>query len=227
MGEGRESGFWTQLPREHGGDLAVAAVCLLAWTFGAWLPDRLLLALVVAVGLQFFVVTMILGAITPRGAGPIAACVAGHAALFGLLAWISAGGGKGAPDWLAVAIVQAPLVLQNLQRLAQPRGPGFLLEAIGPFLLCIPVLIVAVVLDAVLPDPGLAAREPGFDHLAPLPGKDVAFALLAGAVYFVVGAIARTLWSRLGGEAQRRADLDPATIRRWKQDFARSRRDCR
>jgi hypothetical protein len=219
-----QRGFGAHLLREHAGDLAVAAAYLLAWGFGAWLPDRILLALVVAVGLQFFVVTMVLGAITPRCAGPIAACVIGHALLFAFLAWFSTGGGKGTPDWLAVAIVQAPLVVQNLQRLVQPRGAGFLLEAIGPFLLCIPVLIVAVALDAIVPDPGLAARELRFEHLAPLPGKDIAFALLAGAVYFVVGAVARTQWARLGGEEHRRADIDSATIRRWRDDYEKSRK---
>jgi hypothetical protein len=224
MDDPRATGFWSQLLREHAGDLAVAAIYLLAWTFGAWLPDRTLLALVIAVGLQFFVVTMLVGAITPRGRGPIAACIAGHALLFAFFAWFSSGGGKGTPDWLAVAIVQAPLVVQNLQRLAQARSAGFLLEAVGPFLLCIPVLIVAAALDAILPDTALVARELRFEHLAPLPGKDIAFALLAGAVYFAVGAIARTLWSRLGGDEHRRADVDPATIRRWRDEYERSRK---
>jgi hypothetical protein len=219
-----DSRFGAQLLREHAGDLVVAAAYLLAWAFGAWLPDRILLAFVVAVGLQFFVLPMLLGAITPRGAGPIAACVLGHAALFAFLAWFSTGGGKGAPDWLAIAIVQAPLVVHNLQRLRQPRGPGFLLEAAGPFLLLMPVILVAVIVDAILPDLGLAARELRFEHLAPLPGKDIAFALVAGAVYFVVGAIARTLWSRLGGDEHARAGLDAATIRRWREDYEKSRR---
>jgi hypothetical protein len=221
MDPARDEAFGRRLLRDQGGDLAVAAAYLLAWGFGAWLPDRILLPLVIAVGLQFFVVTMALGAITPRGAGPIAACVVGHAALFALLAWISSAGGKSSPDWLAVAIVQAPLVVQNLQRLRRP-GPGWLLEAIGPFLLAMPVLVVAIALQALLPDPGLAAREIRFEHLAPLPGKDVAFALLAGATYFFLGAVART-WLGVV-EEHRRADLDPATIERWREEYERSRK---
>ena len=221
MEQAGDERFGMRLLRGQGGDVAVAALYGLAWLFGAWLPDRILLPLVIAVGLQFFVVTMALGAITPRGAGPIAACVAGHAALFALLAWISSAGGKSSPDWLAIAIVQAPLVVQNLQRLRR-RGPGWLIEALGPFVLAMPVLVVAAALHALLPDPGLAARAIRFEHLAPLPGKDVSFALLAGAVYFLLGAIART-WLGVV-EEHRRADLDAATIQRWREDYEKSRR---
>jgi hypothetical protein len=221
MDPARDERFGMRLLRGQGGDLAVAALYLLAWLFGAWLPDRILLPLVIAVGLQFFFVTMVLGAITPRGAGSIAACVVGHAALFALLAWISSAGGKQAPDWFAVAIVQAPLVVQNLQRLLRP-GPGWLLEALGPFVLAMPMIVVAAVLHALLPDPGLAAREIRFEFFAPLPGKDVAFALLAGATYFALGAVART-WLGVV-EEHRRAELDPATIRRWREDYEKSRR---
>jgi hypothetical protein len=221
MRDDDDPGFPARLLRDQGGELAVAAMYALAWMFGAFLPDRVLLPLVIGVGLQFFFVTMVLGAITPRGAGPIAACVLGHAALFTFLAWIASAGGKQSPDWLAVAIVQAPLVVHNVQRLFH-RGAGWLIEALGPFVLAMPVLVVAAILHAVLPDPGLATRTIRFEHLAPLPGKDIAFALLAGATYFALGAIART-WLGVV-EEHRRAELDPATIERWRKDYEKSRK---
>lgn len=224
MNDSDDIGFRARLFRDNGGELVVAAAYLLAWGFGAWVPERVLLALVVGVGLQFFVVTMLLGAITPRTPATIVLCVAGHAALFGFLAWVASAGGRQSPDLLAVALAQAPLLLRNLERAWRPgTGPGFLLEAIGPFLLLMPVLIATVVLAAVLPDAGLLSRELRFEHLAPLPGKDVEFALLAGAMTFGLGAVARTAWSQLGGDEHRRAGLDAATIRRWREDYERSR----
>lgn len=217
-------GFRQRLLRDNGGELVLAAAYLLAWGFGAWLPERVLLGLVVGVALQFFVVTMLLGAITPRTPATIACCAAGHAALFAFLAWVASAGGRQAPDVLAVALAQAPLLIRNLERAWRPgAGPGFLLEAIGPFLLLMPVIIATVVLAAVLPDAGLLSRELRFVHLAPLPGKEVEFALLAGATYFALGAVARTMWSQLGGDEHRRAGLDAATIRRWREDYERSR----
>jgi hypothetical protein len=211
-----------RLLRDHGGELATAGAFALAWMFGAWLPDRVLLALVVAVALQFSVVTMALGAITPRTPGTIAIVVLGHAALFAGLAWIASAGGRQPPDLLACAIAQAPLVVRSIERgVRNDVGTGFLLEALGPFLLLIPVLLAAAMLAAILPDTGLHARELRFAHLAPLPGKDIAFALLAGAVYFVFAALGR-VW--FGEGEHRRAALDPAEIARWREDYQRSRR---
>ena len=215
-----------QLLRDNLGELLVAAQYLLAWAVAAWLSDELLLALVVGVGLQFFVVTMLLGAVVPRGAAGITVCFVGHALLFAFLAWVASAGGRQAPDLWAVALAQAPLVIRNLERLRRPARQGWFLffEAIGPFLLLFPVIVAASLATAVLPDLGLAAREIRFTHLAPLPGKDIGFALVAGALYFAFYAVARTGLDRLGGNEHTRADLDPATIRKWRDEYLKSRR---
>ena len=218
-------GVWRQVWRDAGGELAVAVAYLLAWLFCAWLPDAVVLGLMVGTALQFFVVTMVLGAITPRGFAGIAACVIGHGLLFALMAWIASADGRQAPDWLAVGLAQAPLLLRTLARRARPAyEPRFmLLEAIGPFFLLMPVLLLTAALLAVLPDTGLAPRTLTFRHFAPLDGEDIGFGLLGGAVYFALYGIARTAMERLGGDMHRRADLDLATIRKWREDYLRSR----
>jgi hypothetical protein len=218
--------FRTQLLRDNLGEFAVAGGYLCAWALAAWLPDRLLLALVVGIGLQFFVVTMLLGAVVPRGGVGIAVCVLGHALLFAFLAWVASAGGRQAPDLVAVAVAQLPLLVRNLERLWRPRREGWFLlfEAIGPFFLMFPVILVATALAALLPDPGLAAREIRFTHLAPLPGRDIGFALLAGALYFAFYALARTGLDRLGGGEHERATLTPATIKRWREDYEKSKK---
>jgi hypothetical protein len=217
--------FRDRLLREAGGELVVAATYVGAWLFAPWLPDRVLLALVVAVALQFFVVTMVVGAITPRGARGIAWSVVGHALVFALLLWVASAGGRQRPDLLAVALAHAPLLLRSVARRARPADepPVMWLEMLGPFFLLMPVLAATVVLAAVLPDFGLAGRVLRFEHLAPLEPDQLKFALLGGAVYFALYAVARTAWESLGGELHRRGSLDPATIRRWREDYRRSR----
>ena len=218
--------FRDRLLRDAGGELVVAITYVGAWLFAPWLSDRVLLALVVAVALQFFVVTMVVGAITPRGARGIFWSVVGHAAILALLLWVASAGGKQPPDVLAVAMAQAPLLLRTLGRLARPPGqPAIMwLEMLGPFFLLMPVLIVTVVLVAVLPDLGLATRTLRFEHLAPLEPDQLKTALLGGAVYFALYAVARTAWESLGGDEHRRAGVDASTIARWRAEYERSRR---
>ena len=220
-----EPGYWAQVRRDSGGDLVTAATYVGAYLFAPWLSDAVLTGLVVGIALQFFVLTPLIGVITPRGAKRILLCVLAHAALFALLAWVASGGGQREPDWLACAFAQAPLLLRNLSRLRRPaHEDGYaLLEALGPFLMILPAGVVTMVLAAVLPDLGFAQRGLAFDHLAPLPGKDLKFALLAGFVYFGGMALARVAWERLGGQMHRRDTLDPATIRRWRDEWNRSR----
>jgi hypothetical protein len=218
-------GYWAQVRRDAAGDLVSAAVYFAAYLAAPWWSDAALTGLVVGVALQFFVLTPLLGAVTPRGPRRIALVVVAHGALFALLAWIASRGGQRAPDWVACALAQAPLVLRNLARLRRPEhqdGP-WILEAIGPFLLLMPVIPVTVLLVAILPDLGLATRELRFDLLAPLPPHDLKFALLAGMVYFAGTGLARVAWERLGGEGMRRADVGPDTIRRWREEYRRSR----
>lgn len=219
-------GFGRQVLRDAGGELAVAATYLLAWLFCAWLPDAVLLGLMVGIGLQYFVVTVVLAAITPRGVVAIAVCVLGHAALFAFMVWVASAGGKQPPDLLAVSLAQAPLLLRTISRLWLPANtPRFMfMEAVGAWLLLMPVIIVTAVLIAVLPDSGLAPRELTFRHYPPLTAHDLGFGLLGGAVYFTLYALGRTWMQRLGGEEYIRADLSQATIRRWREDYLRSRR---
>lgn len=218
--------FRDRLLHDAGGEFAVAAVYVGAWLFAPWLSDGALLALVVAVALQFFFVTMILGAITPRGARGIFWAAAGHGVLLALLWWVASGGARQPADWLAIATAQAPLLLRTLARRARPDGaPAVMwLEMLGPFFLLMPVVIVAVVLDAVTPLLGLAGRTLQFRHLAPLAPDQLKFILIAGAVYFAGYGVARTAWESLGGEEHRRADLDASTIARWRAEYLRSRR---
>ncbi len=219
-------GYWAQVRRDASGDLVTAATYFGAYLFAPWLSDALLTGLVVGIALQFFVLTPLIGVITPRGAKRIVLAVVAHALLFALLAWIASGNGQREPDWLACAFAQFPLVLRNLSRLRRPaHEDGYaLLEALGPFLMLMPVGVVTIVLAAILPDLGLAARTLVFDYLAPLPGKDLKFALLAGTVYFGGMGLARVAWERLGGGLHRRQDLDRATIERWRDEWNRSRR---
>jgi hypothetical protein len=220
-----ETGFWQQVFHDAGGELAVAAVYLLAWLFCAWLPDTVLLGLMVGIGLQYFVVTVVLAAITPRGFVAITVCVLGHAALFALMLWAASAGGKQPPDLVAVALAQGPLLIRTISRLWLPKNtPRFMfMEAIGAWLLLMPVIIVTAVLIAILPDSGLAPREPTFRHYPPLTAHDLGFGLLGGAVYFTLYAVGRTLMQRLGGDEHARAELSQATIRRWREDYLRSR----
>lgn len=215
--------FRDRLLRDAGGEFVVAAAYVGAYLFAPWLSDAALLALVVAVALQFFVVTMIVGAITPRGAAGIAWCVAGHAAILALLLWVASAGGRQSPDLVAVGMAQLPLVLRSVGRRSRRPGPGafWLLEAIGPFFLLMLVLPVTIALAAVLPDLGLATRTLRFEHLAPLEPDQLKIALLGGAVYFSLYAVARTFWESLGGDGHRRADLDAATIARWRAEYER------
>ena len=219
-------GYWAQVRRDSGGDLVTAATYAGAYLFAPWLSDAVLTGLVVGIALQFFVLTPLIGVITPRGPRRIALCVLAHAALFALLAWIASGGGQREPDWLACAFAQSPLLLRNLSRLRRPaHEDGYaLLEALGPFLMIMPAGVVTMMLAAVLPDLGFAQRGLVFDYLAPLPGKDLKFALLAGFVYFAGMALARVAWERLGGRMHRRDALDPATIRRWRDEWEKLRR---
>ena len=219
-------GYWAQVRRDAGGDLVTAATYAGAWLFAPWLSDAVLTGLVVGIALQFFVFTPLLGAITPRGFKRIALAVLGHGVLFALLAWIASGGGQRDPDWLACACAQSPLVLRNLQRLRRPAHEDghALLEALGPFLMLMPVGILTMILASLLPDLGLAGRSLVFDYLAPLPGKDLKFALVAGVVFFGGMGLARVAWERLGGGPHRRQDLDRRTIERWRAEWIRSRR---
>lgn len=219
-------GYWAQVRRDAGGDLVTAAVYFGAYLAAPWLSDEVLIGLVVGVALQFFLLTPLLGVITPRGFKRIFLAVLGHGVLFALLAWVASGGGQREPDWLACAFAQLPLVLRNLQRLRRPaHEDGYaLLEALGPFLMLMPVVIATIVFSALLPDLGLADRTLRFDYLAPLPGKDLKFALIAGVVYFAGMGMARVAWERLGGGPHRRQDLDRATIQRWREEWNRSRR---
>lgn len=221
-----EIGYWAQVRRDSGGDLITAATYAGAYLFAPWLSDAVLTGLVVGIALQFFVLTPLIGVITPLGPKRIALCVIAHSALFALLAWIASGGGQREPDWLACAFAQSPLLLRNLSRLRRPaHEDGYaLLEALGPFLMIMPAGVVTIVLAAVLPDLGFAQRGLAFDYLAPLPGKDLKFALLAGLVYFAGMALARVAWERLGGRMHRRDALDPATVRRWRDEWEKSRR---
>ena len=218
-------GFGARVLHEAGGELATAATYLLAWLFSAWLSDAVLLALVVAVVLQFWIVTPLIGVITPRGARGIFWCVLAHGALFFLLWLIASAGGRDDPDWWAVALAQAPLLLRNLSRLWRPAHLPTIawLEALGPVFLVLPVGLVTMALAAVLPDLGLAGRVMEFEQVAPVTSKELKFALMGGFAYFSMYAVARTAWQDLGGDEHRRADLDPATIRRWRDDYLRSR----
>jgi hypothetical protein len=218
--------FRDRVLRDAGGELIVAVAYVGAYLLAPWLPDRVLLGLVVAVALQFFVVTMVVGAITPRSARGIVWSVVGHAAILALLLWVASAGGRQRPDLVAVAMAQAPLLLRALARRARPPDePAIVwLEAVGPFFLLIPVIAVTAALAAILPDLGLAARTLHFRHLEPLAPTQLKFALLAGAVYFAMVAVARTAWESLGGETHRRATLDAGTVARWRADYERSRR---
>jgi hypothetical protein len=151
--------------------------------------------------------------------------VLGHAALFALLVWVASAGGKQPPDLLAIGLAQAPLVIRTISRLWLPQStPRFMfMEAIGAWLLLMPVIIVTAVLIAILPDSGLAPRELTFRHYPPLTAHDLGFGLLGGAVYFTLYAVGRTLMQRLGGDEHARAELSQATIRRWREDYLRSR----
>lgn len=219
-------GFWPQVWRENGGELVVSASYVLAWLFAPWLSDDALLAMLVAVALQFFMVTPLLGAVTPRGFRAIFWCLFGHAAMLFLIAWIASSGARHDPDWWAVLMVQAPLVVRNLERLRRPPdAPAFLWhEALGPWFLLIPVGLAAGLLAAVLPDLGLAGREITFQVQPPLQTEELKFGLMAGIAYFLIFSIARTGWTRLGGEPQRRKDVTPAMVRRWREEWLRSRR---
>ena len=218
-------GYWAQVRRDASGDLVTAGVYFGAYLAAPWLSDEVLVGLVVGVALQFFLLTPLLGVITPRGFKRIFLALLGHGVLFALLAWVSSGGGQRAPDWLGCGFAQLPLVLRNLQRLRRPaHEDGYaLLEALGPFLMLMPVSIVTIVVSALLPDLGLANRTLVFDYLAPLPGKDLKFALIAGVVYFGGMGLARVAWERLGGGPYRRQDLDRKTIERWREEWNRSR----
>jgi hypothetical protein len=218
-------GFWRQVWRDAPGDLIVSASYVLAWLFAPWLSDGFLLAMVVAVLVQFFMFTPLLGVITPRGVRGIFWCAFGHAAVFALFAWIASSGGRHEPDWWAVAMVQAPLLARNLERLRRPPDePVFpWVEARGPFLLLMPVGIVAGLLATVLPDLGLAERTITFRYLDPVGGEELKFTLMKGVAYFSVYAIARTAWSRLGGGLHRRKDIDANTVRRWRNQWLKSR----
>jgi len=219
-------GYGRQVLRDAGGELVTASVYLLAWLFSPWVSDEMLVALVAAVALQFFVLTPLLGVVTPRGFGGISLFLLGHGLLFALMAWIASEGGLHAPDWWAVALIQAPLVLRNLSRLSRPPDAPVhaVLEALGPFLLVIPMAVAAIVLSAVLPDLGLAGREIRFQKQPPLTAHELKFGLMAGFAYFAGYALARTALERLGGEMHRRGGLSPETIRRWREDYRRSRR---
>ena len=222
----RPDSFRARLLHDAGGEFVVGAVYVAASLFAPWLSDRLLLALVVAVALQFFLVTMVVGAITPRGARGIFWSVVGHASILALMLWVASGGGRQRPDLVAVAMAQAPLVLRSLGRLARPPGDAAVmwLEMLGPIFLLIPVMLVTTLLAAILPDIGLAARVIRFEHLDSLEPEHIKYALVAGAVYFPMYGVARTAWESLGGDVHRRATLDPAEIRRWREAYARSRR---
>ena len=222
----RPDSFRARLLHDAGGEFVVGAVYVAAYLFAPWLSDRMLVTLIVAVALQFFLVTMLVSAITPRGARGIFWSVVGHGLILLLLLWVASGGGLARPDYLGVAMAQAPLVLRSLGRLSRPPGePAVMwLEMLGPFFLMMPVLLVTVVLAETLPDLGLAERTLRFEHLDPLEPDQVKTALIAGAVYFSFYGLARTLWEMLGGEMHRRADLDPATIRRWHRTYRREQR---
>src|SRR5690606_39780164 len=86
--------FGRQVLRDAGGELAVAASYLLAWLFAPWLPDGVLLAMVVAAMLQVFFPAALLGAVTPRGARGIFWCLFGHLALFTLIVFVASAGGQ-------------------------------------------------------------------------------------------------------------------------------------
>lgn len=146
--------------------------------------------------------------------------------MFFLITWIASSGARHAPDGWAVLMVQAPLLVRNLERLRRPaHEPVFLWhEAIGPWFLMIPVGLAAGLLAAVLPDLGLAGRLIEFQVQAPLATRELKFGLMAGVAYFSIYAIARTAWVRLGGELQRRQDVTPAMVRRWRDQWLRSRR---
>ncbi|HLS83540.1 MAG TPA: hypothetical protein VK016_02650 [Arenimonas sp.] len=191
--------FGRQVLRDAGGELAVAASYLLAWLFAPWLPDGVLLAMVVAAMLQVFFPAALLGAVTPRGARGIFWCLFGHLALFTLIVFVASAGGQTRPDWWAVGLVQGPLLLRNLMRLTRPphEKPVYWLEALGPLLLMMPAVLGGVVLDAVLPDLGLAGREIRFEHYAPLEAEHLKAALMIGFSYFSVYAVARTGWEQL------------------------------
>lgn len=225
MDQAGAQSFWRRVLREGGSEFVVAATYLLAWLFSAWLSDEALLSLVVAVALQFWVFTAMMTLITPRGVRGITWCLVLHAALFMLLVWVASEGGKDEPSWWAVLTAQAPLIMRNLSRLARPpdRQARWTFELMGPFLIILPVGIVTAVLVAVLPDLGLSGRVITFDHLDPLTSHELKWGLLCGVVYFSVYAIARTLWEH-GGEAFRRADVNPAMVRRWRDQYLRSRR---
>lgn len=225
MDQAAKTGFGWRVLREAGGELAVAASYLLAYLFSAWLSDETLLSLVVAVALQFWVFTALIGLVTPRGVRGITWCLVLHAALFVLLAWIASQGGRQAPSWWAVGLAQAPLVLRNLMRLARPPDvhSRWILEAVGPFFMLMPVGLATGLLVAVLPDLGLAGREITFTHMAPLTTHELKWGLLGGVVYFGAYAVARTFWEH-GADAFRREEVTPEMVRRWREEYTRSRR---
>lgn len=194
----RQTGFRQQVLHEAGGELAVAASYLLAWLFAPWLPDGVLLAMVVAVLLQLWFPAALLGAVTPRGARGIFWCVFGHLAIFALAVYVASAGGQVMPDWWALGLAQGPLLLRNLLRLRRPthEKPVYWLEALGPLLLILPAVFGGVILDALLPDLGLAGREIRFEHYDPLETEHLKVALLAGFSYFVLYAVSRTAWER-------------------------------
>ena len=216
--------FWRRVLREGGSELIVAATYLLAWLFSAWLSDETLLSMVVAVALQFWVFTALIGLVTPRGVRGITWFLVLHAMLFMLLVWVASEGGQDEPSWWAVLVAQAPIIMRNLSRLARPPDlqSRWMLEMMGPFLIILPVGLVTGLLVAVLPDLGLAGRVITFDHMDPLTSHELKWGLMGGVVYFSVYAMSRTWWEG-NSDAFRRADVSPAMVWRWRDEYRRSR----
>ena len=103
-----------------------------------------------------------------------------------------------------------------------PPGEELWLEALGPVFLVLPVGLVTGLLVAVLPDLGLVGRVITFDHMDPLTSHELKWGLMGGVVYFSVYAMSRTWWEG-NSDAFRRADVSPAMVRRWRDEYRRSR----
>ena len=99
--------FGERLLRDAGGEFIVAACYVAAYLFAPWLSDRMLVMLIVAVALQFFLVTMVVSAITPRGARGIFWSVFGHALILLLLLAACGSADQGEPMNVCVKPIEA------------------------------------------------------------------------------------------------------------------------
>lgn len=207
--------------RRASGDLATTAVYALALGIGPWLDDEALLALVLGAALQLLFVTHFVAAIVPRSATAWGGLFLGHAALAGLIWLVLSRNGAQPVGWLGIALAQAPLLLRSLTQLARPRHTDghWLFGGLGAFVVLGAALPLARTAAAAWPDPRLAARSIALPGFEPLDGARIQLALLFGVFFFLLMALGRALFGQR--MLHHRSELDPATIARWRRDYAR------